>query len=197
MIKIALTGSIGMGKSTVARMFEAAGIPLFDADAEVRRLQGPGGALVPAIAAMFPEAVRGGAVDRDALASAVLGRPAELARLEALVHPAVQAARERFIADHQGAAALLFDIPLLFETGGQSAFDQVIVVSAPAAVQRQRVLARPGMTEARLQAILARQVPDAEKRAAADFVIDTGTDLSTTEARVRDILACLGIGVRD
>ena len=197
MIKIALTGSIGMGKSTVARMFEAAGIPLFDADAEVRRLQGPGGALVPAIAAMFPEAVRGGAVDRDALASAVLGRPAELARLEALVHPAVQAARERFIADHQGAAALLFDIPLLFETGGQSAFDQVIVVSAPAAVQRQRVLARPGMTEARLQAILARQVPDAEKRAAADFVIETGTDLSTTEARVRDILACLGIGVRD
>ena len=197
MMTLALTGSIGMGKSTVARMFEAAGIPLFDADAEVRRLQGPGGALVPAIAAMFPEAVRGGAVDRDALASAVLGRPAELARLEALVHPAVQAARERFIADHQGAAALLFDIPLLFETGGQSAFDQVIVVSAPAAVQRQRVLARPGMTEARLQAILARQVPDAEKRAAADFVIDTGTDLSTTEARVRDILACLGIGVRD
>ena len=193
MIRIALTGSIGMGKSTVAKMFERAGVPLFDADAEVRRLQGPGGALVEAIGARFPGSLRDGAVDRDALSALVLGRPDELAALEAIVHPAVVAAREKFIADHAGARALLFDIPLLLETGGEGAFDKVIVVSAPPAVQRARVLARPGMTEEKLDAILARQMPDAAKRERADFIVETGGDLSTTEAQVGHILTCLGL----
>src|SRR5688572_12323261 len=160
MIKIALTGSIGMGKSTVAAMFADAGIPLFDADAEVRRLQAKGGALVGVIDRRFPGGVRDGAVDREALSALVLGRPDELAALEAIVHPAVQTARETFVAAHPDAPALLFEIPLLFETGAQSAFDKVIVVSASAEVQRARVLARPGMTPAKLDAILARQIPD-------------------------------------
>jgi dephospho-CoA kinase len=197
MIRIALTGSIGMGKSTVARMFEAAGVPLFDADAEVRRLQGPGGELVEPIGALFPQAIRAGEIDREALARAVLGNPDALARLEALVHPAVRLARDRFIAANRQAPAILFDIPLLFETGGEANADKVIVVSAPAAIQRQRVLARPGMTAAKLNAILARQMPDSEKRARADFVIDTGGELSTTEGQVRDILACLDLPRRD
>lgn len=197
MIKIALTGSIGMGKTTVAKMFEAAGVPLFDADAEVRRLQGPGGALVESIGALFPDAMRGGQIDREALGRAVLGKPDELARLEALVHPAVRQARDRFIAAHSDAPAILFDIPLLFETGGEVNADKVIVVSAPADVQRARVLARAGMSAEKLDAILARQMPDADKRARADFVIDTSGDLSTTQARVRDILACLGLASRD
>jgi dephospho-CoA kinase len=132
-------------------------------------------------------------LDRDKLAAAVLGRPEQLARLEALIHPAVRDARERFIAAHRDAAALLFDIPLLFETNGEAEFDKVIVVSAPADVQRERVLGRPGMSAAKLDAIAARQTADADKRERADFVINTGCDLSTTEAQVRDILACLGI----
>jgi dephospho-CoA kinase len=193
MIRIAVTGSIGMGKSTVAAMFERAGVPLFDADAAVRRLQGRGGALVGAIEERFPGGTRDGAVDRQALSAMVLGKPGELAALEAIVHPAVAAARERFIADHPDARALLFDIPLLFETGGEGAFDKVIVVSAPADVQRRRVLARPGMTEQKLDAILARQMPDEAKRARADFVVETGGDLSTTQAQVAHILACLGL----
>ena len=193
MIRIALTGSIGMGKSTVARMFERAGVPLFDADAEVRRLQGPGGALVERIGAAFPGTLEGGLLDRDKLARLVLDDPQKLAALEAIVHPAVRGAREAFIAAHRQAPALIFEIPLLFETGGEKDFDKVIVVSAPAEVQRRRVLEREGMTEAKLAAILGRQVPDAEKRARADFVIDTGGDLSTTESRVREIIACLGL----
>ena len=193
MIRIAITGSIGMGKSTVAAMFARAGVPVFDADAEVRRLQGPGGALVTAIARRFPGSVRDDAVDRDALSGQVLGKPAELAALEAIVHPAVVAAREQFIAAHDGAPALLFDIPLLFETKGEGAFDKVIVVSAPAAIQRARTLARPGMTAHKLDAILARQMPDAAKRERADFVVETGGDLSTTEAQVGHIIACLGL----
>lgn len=197
MIRIALTGSIGMGKSTVARMFEAAGVPLFDADAEVRALQGPGGALVEPIAALFPQAMRGGEIDRDALGHAVLGKPDALARLEALVHPAVRSARERFIAANSQAPAILFDIPLLFETGGEVHADKVIVVSASSEIQRARVLARPGMTAAKFDAILARQMPDAEKRARADFVVDSSGDLSTTEDQVRHILACLGLASRD
>ena len=191
MIKVALTGSIGMGKSTVARMFEAAGVPVFDADAVVRELQGKGGRLVEAIAARFPGSVRDGAVDREALAALVLDRADELAALEAIVHPAVQEARQAFIAAHADAEILLFEIPLLFETRAQDQFDKVIVVSAPERLQRVRVLARPRMTEARYAAILALQMPDREKRLRADFVIETGTDLSTTEAQVRDILACL------
>ncbi|HVF83037.1 MAG TPA: dephospho-CoA kinase [Sphingomicrobium sp.] len=190
---LALTGSIGMGKSTVANMFAARGIPVFDADATVRQLQGPGGALVEAIEQRFPGTTRSGAVDRDALASAVLGKPGELAALEALVHPAVQAERNRFITDHRDRTALLFDIPLLFETGGDQLFDHVIVVSAPHATQRRRVLARPGMTEARLDAVLARQLPDAEKRSRADFVIDTSVSLAETEHQVDAILAGLDL----
>ena len=196
MITIALTGSIGMGKSTVAKMFQAAGIPLFDADSVVRRLQGHGGALVERIERRFPGTTRGGAVDRDLLAERVLGDPGELAALEAIVHPAVHHERTRFIVGHGDAAALLFDIPLLFETGGEEAFDKVIVVSAPPDVQRQRVLARPGMTEEKFEAILARQLADEDKRARADFVVDTSGPLSTTEGQVERILACLGLGAR-
>ena len=194
MIRIALTGSIGMGKSTVATMFERAGIAVFDADAVVRQLQGAGGGLVEKIAELFPGCVRCGTLDRECLAQIVLADPAKLAALEQVVHPAVRAAREQFIADHADAAALVFEIPLLFETGGETEFDKIVVVSAPAAVQRKRVLERTGMTAAKLDSILARQMPDAEKRTRADFVVDTGTDLSTTESQVRDILACLGIG---
>ena len=193
MIRIALTGSIGMGKSTVARMFERAGIPVFDADAAVRDLQGPGGSLVGPIAARFPGAVRDGGLDRELLAGIVLEDPARLAELEAIVHPAVGAAREAFVRAHRAAPALLFEIPLLFETKSETGFDEVIVVSAPPDVQRDRVLQRPGMTPARLDSILARQMPDSEKRARADFLIDTGGDLSTTERQVGDIIACLGL----
>jgi dephospho-CoA kinase len=185
MIRIALTGSIGMGKSTVAKMFERAGIPLFDADVQVRRLQGPDGALIEKIEELFPGTVRHGTLDRDCLAHIVLSDPARLAALERIVHPAVRDARETFMAEHADAPALIFDIPLLLETAGEKEFDQVIVVSAP--VERQ------GMTAAKLDSILARQMPDEEKRARADFIVDTGTDLSTTERQVRDILACLGI----
>ena len=193
MITLALTGSIGMGKSTVAAMFADAGIPLFDADAVVRALQGPGGRLVPAIEARFPGTTRDGAVDREALAGRVLGDPDALAALESIVHPAVHHERTRFIVEHGDARALLFDIPLLFETGGQEAFDHVIVVSAPAKVQRERVLARPGMTQARLDQILDRQWPDARKREAADFIIDTSGTLEATRALVGKIIACLGL----
>ena len=194
MITIALTGSIGMGKSTVARMFEQAGIPGFDADAVVRRLQAQDPRLIAAIGTRFAGTVANGILDRDALSAQVLGRPAELAALEAIVHPAVHAERARFLLENGDRPALMFDIPLLFETHGEAAFDKVIVVSAPETVQRQRVLARAGMTEARLAAILERQMPDAEKRERADFVIDNGGGLSTTEAQVRDIIACLGLG---
>ena len=193
MITLALTGSIGMGKSTVAGMFERAGIPVFDADAEVRRMQSEDPALIAAIAERFPHAVTAGKLDRDALAAHVLGSPQELAALEAIVHPAVHAARTRFIVANREARALLFDIPLLFETAGEEVFDKVIVVSASSDVQRARVLERPGMTAQKLDAILARQMPDAQKRRRADFVIDTGGDLSTTEAQVAKVLACLGL----
>ena len=196
MIKIALTGSIGMGKSTVAKMFEAAGMPVFDADAVVRELQGPGGALVDKIGALFPGTVRCGTLDREALAQIVLEHRTKLAALEALVHPAVRDMRQSFIDKHEDAPALMFEIPLLFETDSEKEFDKVIVVSAPAEVQRARVLEREGMSAAKLDSILARQTPDAEKRARADFVIDTGTDLSTTAGQVRDILDCLGLGSR-
>ena len=196
MIRLALTGSIGMGKSTVAAMFKRAGVPVFDADAVVRELQGPGGALVAKIGELFPGTVRCGTLDRDCLAQIVLSDPAKLALLEQLVHPAVREARDAFAAAHRGAPALLFEIPLLFETGSEREFDKVIVVSAPSDIQRARVMERAGMTSAKLASILARQMPDEEKRSRADFVIDTGFDLSTTEGQVRDILACLGSGAR-
>ena len=191
MIKVALTGSIGMGKSTVAAMFDRAGIPVFDADAEVRKLQGPGGALLEPIEARFPGVLSGGLLDRDTLSARVLGRPDELAALEAIVHPAVRAARDAFIAANKDSPIIIFDIPLLFETQGEANADKVVVVSAPADVQRQRVLARPGMTAEKLDGILARQMPDADKRARADFIVDTGGSLEETAAQVAEIIACL------
>jgi dephospho-CoA kinase len=193
MIRIALTGSIGMGKSTVAKMFGRFGLPVFDADAVVRALQGPGGGLVRKIGELFPGCVRCGTLDRECLAQIVLADRDKLALLEGLVHPAVIDARKEFIAAHPDAETLVFEIPLLFETGGEKEFDKIVVVSAPAEIQRARVLERPGMTAAKLDSILARQTPDQEKRSRADFVIETGTDLSTTEQQVRDILACLGV----
>lgn len=193
MIRIALTGSIGMGKSTVAKMFERAGVPVFDADAVVRQLQRPGGGLVEKIGELFPGCVRCGTLDRDCLAEIVLADREKLAALERIVHPAVREARQEFIADHQSAPALVFEIPLLFETDGEAEFDKVIVVSAPLDVQRSRVLKRTGMSVAKFESILARQTPDEEKRRRAHFVIHTGADLSTTERQLRDILACLGL----
>ena len=191
MITLGLTGSIGMGKSTVAAMFEDLGVPVFDADAAVHRLQGKGGRLVAAIEAMFPDTTGPKGVDRTLLGEAVLTDSHALKQLEALVHPAVGEERATFIALHKDAPLVVFDVPLLFETGGESRVDKVAVVSAPAEIQRARVLARPGMTEARLDAILARQMPDAEKRARADFVIPTGGTVSETRAVVAAIVACL------
>jgi dephospho-CoA kinase len=193
MITLALTGSIGMGKSTVAAMFAEAGIPTFDADAVVRELQGPGGRLVPLIEARFPGTTRDGAVDREALSATVLADRDELAALEAIVHPAVHHERTRFIIEHGDAPALLFDIPLLFETGGDEAFDRVIVVSATRELQRERVLSRSGMSEAKLAQILSRQIPDEEKRQRADFLVDTSGTMDQTRAQVRNILSCLGL----
>ncbi|HEX7930882.1 MAG TPA: dephospho-CoA kinase [Sphingomicrobium sp.] len=193
-MRLALTGSIGMGKSTVARMFERAGVPVFDADAVVRDLQANDPQLIAEIGKRFHGTVTDGVLDREGLARVALGHSEELKALEAIVHPAVQAARTHFIERNRDAPALLFDIPLLFETGDEGEFDKVIVVSAPAEAQRERVLARPGMTPEKLDAILARQMPDDEKRSRADFVVDTGVDLSTTERQVGDILSCLGIG---
>ena len=182
-----------MGKSTVAAMFAEAGIPVFDADAEVRRMQGYGGILVEEIERRFPGTMIGGAIDRERLSACVVADRDELAALEMIVHPAVARAREMFIDQNRGAAALLFEIPLLYETHGESAFDKVIVVSAPAEVQRERVLAREGMTAEKLSQLLARQMPDTEKRERADFVIDTGGTLDETRAQVASILACLGL----
>jgi dephospho-CoA kinase len=193
MITLALTGSIGMGKSTVAAMFADAGIPTFDADSTVRKLQGPGGRLVPLIEARFPGTTRDGAVDRDALSAAVLGDRDELAALEAIVHPAVHHERTRFIVENSAAPALLFDIPLLFETGGNDTFDKVIVVSARPELQRERVLSRPGMTREKFAHILRRQLPDEQKRALADFIVDTSGTMEETRAQVRNILTCLGL----
>ena len=191
MITLALTGSIGMGKSTIAAMFADFGIPTFDADAVVRRLQGPGGRLVPQIERRFPGTTCDGAVDREALSAKVLGDREELAALEAIVHPAVHHERTRFIVENGDAPALLFDIPLLFETGGDEAFDKVIVVTATPEQQRERVLARPGMTVEKFEQILRRQMPDAEKRERADFVVDTSGSMEQSRAQVKAILACL------
>ena len=188
---LGLTGSIGMGKSTVARMFADEGVPVFDADAAVHKLQGPEGALVDEIEAHFPGTTGPEGVNRPALAERVLGEPAQLRRLEALIHPAVAKARHEFIAAHADAPVILFDIPLLFEAGGVNQVDKVAVVSAAPDVQRERVLARPGMTPGKFEKILARQLPDSEKRARADFVIPTDVTLDETRASVRRILACL------
>ena len=191
MIVLGLTGSIGMGKSTVARMFADEGCPVWDADAAVHELQGPAGALVTAIEAAFPGTTGPGGVDRTTLAERVLGEEEALRRLEALVHPAVRGHRARWLARHADAPLIVLDIPLLFETGGDSEVDRTVVVSAAPEVQRARVLKRPGMTEPKLDAILARQMPDAEKRARADHVIRTDVPLADTRAQVRALLACL------
>lgn len=188
---IGLTGSIGMGKSTVAQMFRDFGVPVFDADAAVRALQGPRGALLPQIETVFPGSTGPEGVDRGKLGAAVFGKPEELARLEAIVHPAVALARQAFLAEHADSPLVVFDIPLLFERSGREGMAAVIVVSAPADLQKARVLARPGMSEAKLADILAAQMPDAEKRALADYVLDTGASLQETRAAVGNLLRLL------
>ena len=185
---LGLTGSIGMGKSTVAAMLEECGAPVFDADAAVHQLQGPSGALLPQIEAEFPGTTGPGGVDRQKLGAAVFGDAEALKRLEAIVHPAVGAMRKGFLEEHAGAPLVVFDIPLLFEKGGKNQVDAVAVVSAPAEAQRARVLARPGMTTEKFEQILKLQVPDAEKRAQADFVIDTGVSLDETRRAVEQLV---------
>lgn len=188
---IGLTGSIGMGKSTVAAMFAEAGIPVFDADAEVRAMQGPGGELLAPIEAAFPGSTGPAGVDRDRLGHQVFADKAALARLEAIVHPAVAARRAAFLEAHKDKPAVVFDIPLLFERGGHESVDLVVVVSAPEAVQRARVLARPGMTPEKFDHIFGLQLHDSEKRARADHVIDTGTSLEETAKQVARLIASL------
>lgn len=188
---IGLTGSIGMGKSTVAAMFVDAGIPVFDADAEVRAMQGPGGVLVPAIEAAFPGSTGPEGVDRDRLGQRVFADKAALARLEAIVHPAVAAKRAAFLEAHADKPAVVFDIPLLFERGGHESVDTIVVVSAPEPVQRARVLTRPGMTPEKFAHIVRLQLHDTEKRARADHVIDTSLSLEETRAQVAALIAAL------
>lgn len=193
MLTIGLTGSIGMGKSTTAAMFRAAGIPVYDADAAVADLYVKGGAAVAPLEAAFPGVTRDGAVDREALRTRVLGDDAAMSKLNAIVHPLVGADRVGFFkaAEEAGADMVVLDIPLLFETGGHANMDAVVVVSAPPEQQRERVLARPGMTPERLDAILARQMHDAEKRARAHFVVDTGRGLEHARSQVTEIIATL------
>ncbi|WP_419319336.1 dephospho-CoA kinase [Caulobacter sp. ErkDOM-E] len=193
MIIIGLTGSIGMGKSTTSAMFEAEGVPVYDSDGAVHALYAVGGAAVAPVEAAFPGVVVDGAIDRTRLSAVVMGDPEALKRLEAIVHPLVGADRIGFFekAAADGKDIVVLDVPLLYETGGDKRVHKVVVVSAPAEVQRQRVLARPGMDAAKLDAILARQLPDAEKRARADFVIDTGQGLEHAHQQVRKILATL------
>ncbi len=190
-IIVGLTGSIGMGKSTVAAMFVEAGVPVFDADAQVRLMQGPGGELLGAIEEAFPGSTCPQGVDREALGEIVFGNPEKLAELEAIVHPAVGAKRADFLARNAQQPILVFDIPLLFEGSGHQNVDAIVVVSAPAEAQRERVLARPGMTARKFERILGLQTPDAEKRKRADYVIDTGTTLEETRAQVRDLIQTL------
>lgn len=193
MIVIGLTGSIGMGKSTVAAMFAEEGAPAFDSDAAVHALYAPGGAAVAPVEAAFPGVTKDGGIDRGELSKRVVGDVDAIKRLEAIVHPLVRQAQVRFLGDAiaAGDACVVLDIPLLFEGGGEKNVDVVVVVSAPAEVQRARVLARPGMTAEKFERLLALQTPDAEKRARADFVIDTGGDLDATRAQVRAVLDAL------
>jgi dephospho-CoA kinase len=192
---IGLTGSIGMGKTTAAAMLRRLGLPVHDADAEVHRLQAPGGPALPAIGAAFPGTVRDGVLDREGLRRALAADPRGWPVLERILHPLVRAAEERFLARARAAGrrAAVLDIPLLFETGAERRCDVVITVTAPAFVQRARVLRRPGMTPARLAAMLARQTPDAEKRRRADFVVDTGHGRRQTLRTLAKILRILMI----
>jgi dephospho-CoA kinase len=193
MMLVGLTGSIGMGKSETAKMFAGEGVPVYDADAAVHTLYAKGGAAVAPIGEAFPGAVKDGAVDRAALSQAVMGDAAAFKKLEAIIHPLVAQVQRDWL-DRQkaaGADVVVLDIPLLFETGGEARVDKVVVVSAPEEVQRARVLARPGMTAEKLNAILAKQVPDAEKRGKADYVVDTSQGLDHAREQVRTILADL------
>jgi len=191
MIVIGLTGSIGMGKSTTAKMFAEEGVPVHDSDEAVHRLYS--GAAVPLVEAAFPGVTVDGRIDRTLLGQRVIGNAEAIRKLEQIVHPLVRADADAFLARNRAAGAKLavLDIPLLFETGGRDRVDKVVVVSAPAAVQRERVLARPGMTAEKFEAILARQVPDAEKRRLADFVVDTGAGMEAAREAVRRIVADL------
>jgi dephospho-CoA kinase len=191
MFRLGLTGSIGMGKSATAQMFRAAGVPVFDADAAVHALYE--GRAAPLIDAAFPGVVEGGRVDRARLSGRVVGKADAIRQLESIVHPLVREERARFMDEARAAGMRLvvFDIPLLFETGGEAGVDATVVVSAPPEIQRARVLERPGMTEEKLDGILARQLPDAEKRRRAHFVVDTGRGFAFAEAQVRDILRAL------
>jgi dephospho-CoA kinase len=191
MIVLGLTGSIGMGKSTTAKMFAEAGVPVYDSDEAVHRLYA--GMAAPLIEAEFPGVVADGTVDRARLAARVLGDPAALRKLEAIVHPLVRADADAFVAGHSAAGSplVLLDIPLLFETGGRGRVDRVVVVSAAPEIQRERVLARPGMSVEKFEAILARQMPDAEKRRLADFVVDTGQGFDAARAQVASIVHAL------
>ncbi|MCG6113558.1 MAG: dephospho-CoA kinase [Mesorhizobium sp.] len=191
MIILGLTGSIGMGKSTTAAMFREAGVPVHDSDEAVHRIYA--GPAAPLIEHAFPGTVVDGVVDRQLLSDRVLGKPEELRRLEGIIHPLVREDADAFLrnAREKGEKLVLLDIPLLFETGGTGRVDRIVVVTAPADVQRERVLARPGMTEAKFEAILARQVPDAEKREKADFIIDTSLGLDPARDRVREIVSQL------
>jgi dephospho-CoA kinase len=192
MFILGLTGSIGMGKSATAKMFAEEGVPVYDADAAVHRLYE--GEATPAIEAAFPGTTANGKVDRDRLAKAVLGDTAAIKRLESIVHPLVHQARERFIAEAErsGAAIAVLDIPLLFETKGDARCDAVVVVSAPTEMQKTRAFERPVMSEEKLTAILANQIPDAQKRARADFVVDTSQGFDHARMQVRDILKRVG-----
>ena len=191
MIVLGLTGSIGMGKSTTARMFVEQGVPVHDSDEAVHRLYA--GAAAPLVEAAFPGTTRDGVVDRALLAARILGDADAIRRVEAIVHPLVRADADAFLARARasGAPIAVLDIPLLFETGGRGRVDKVVVVTAPADVQRQRVLARPGMTEEKFQAILARQVPDAEKRRLADFIVDSSQGMEAARGQVRAIIDAL------
>jgi dephospho-CoA kinase len=193
MIVLGLTGSIGMGKSTTAQMFREAGVPVWDADAAVHQLYAEGGAAVAPIGQSFPGAVRNGVVDRAALSELLKTDAAAWKRLEAIVHPLTRASQQAFLRKHldAGAKTVVLDIPLLMETGQDNFMDAVVVVSAPAEVQRARVLARPGMTAQRFEAILGKQTPDAEKRRRADFVINTALGLDEARRQVRAVLAAI------
>ncbi|TNE41627.1 MAG: dephospho-CoA kinase [Alphaproteobacteria bacterium] len=193
MLLIGLTGSIGMGKSETAKMFQKLGVPVYDADAAVHALYAREGAAVAPIAEAFPAAIVEGAVDRARLSKEVVGKPEALKRLEAIVHPLVGEAQMAFLrqAEAAGAPMVVLDIPLLFETGGETRVDVTVVVSAPAEVQKERVLARPDMTEEKFAAILAKQTPDAEKRAKADFIVDSSKGLSFAFDKVKEIVDSL------
>ena len=188
MIVLGLTGSIGMGKSTTAKLFAEAGVPVYDADAAVHLLYE--GEAAPAIEAAFPGTTENGRVDRDRLSARVVHDPAAMRKLEEIVHPMLGASRQKFLrdAERSGAPVAVVDIPLLFETGGEKRVNAVVVVTTTAELQRKRILARPNMTEEKLQAILVRQMPDAEKRKRAHFVVDTSHGFDPVRARIRDIL---------